>query len=110
MLNLRDFRNEDLSTVLMVFGNYELRDDDRETGGIAYNGETLLEFYLEINDENNNISTVESLLDALKECGISTYISPSYKRTYGDTEFASLLAIYENLYDENSRVNREETV
>lgn len=46
-------------------------DDDTMCGGIAYPGETVMEFLLSIgSDYAGTISTVEQLNDELVECGI----------------------------------------
>lgn len=51
----------------------ELKDDNSETGGIAYSGQTLGDFLMEIAEYEEILGlTVGGLNEILKECGIKT--------------------------------------
>ena len=47
-----------------------LEDDDSETGGVSFIGETLFDFLLESCVGDEDISTPEELNALLKSCGI----------------------------------------
>lgn len=47
-----------------------LKDDDTETGGTAFDGETLEDFMNEMYDETDHVVTLETVNESLKDCGI----------------------------------------
>jgi len=48
-----------------------LEDDASETGGVAFMGETVLDFMLSLDEcDVEEMNSVDDLNDALKECGI----------------------------------------
>lgn len=54
-------------------GDIELHDDGTETGGVAFKGETLVDFIEEWENNTGRVGkeyTLAELNDALKECGI----------------------------------------
>ena len=57
------------SSRLIPYLDALLEDNDSETGGIAFEGETVMDFMLDCVDENLN--SVEDLNIFLKECGIN---------------------------------------
>jgi hypothetical protein len=68
---------EDIMTPIEDYFDYVLEDDDTALdddnlcGGVAYPGETVMEFLLSIGSEYaGTISTVEQLNAELVECGI----------------------------------------
>lgn len=58
---------------LQMRGDIELHDNSAETGGVAFNGETLVDFIEMWENETGRVGkeyTLAELNDALKECGI----------------------------------------
>lgn len=56
-------RCDNIEKYLMV----ELKDDNTKTGGVSYQGETLMDFLSSVDEKPNNMNEVNKLL---KECGI----------------------------------------
>lgn len=66
-----------------------LEDDDSETGGVSFSGETLFDFLLESCVGDEDISTPKELNALLKSCGIKPVCSddsekPDYDRLLWD--------------------------
>lgn len=66
-----------------------LEDDDSETGGVSFSGETLFDFLLESCVGDEDISTPEELNALLKSCGIKPVCpddseKPDYNRLLWD--------------------------
>ena len=58
---------------IKIRGDVELHDDGTGVGGVAFDGETLVDFIEQWENDTNRVGkeyTLAELNDALKECGI----------------------------------------
>lgn len=73
--------------------NYELEDDDTETGGVAFNGETVEDFIRDADIKEDD--DLDKLNKALVSCGIRP-IAEGYESSYRGDDYWDLSDAYEN--------------